>query len=137
MVASFDLKCVALIAALLAAVSATARAQSADEFPFGLEMTLEAARTAGSKRLPTLEIGEYGEVTLELWCKAGQGQFSVAGNTVVFVPGTQDNRSCTTAQIAADDALIATLAAATTWQRQGDLISFLGPQPLRFRLNSN
>jgi len=53
-------------------------------FPFGLEMTLDAPRQPGSKRLPTLEIGDNGEAVLELWCKGAKGQFSVAGNTVIF-----------------------------------------------------
>jgi hypothetical protein len=44
-------------------------------------MTLDVARQPGSKRLPTLEIGDNGEAVLELWCKGGKGQFSVAGNT--------------------------------------------------------
>jgi len=35
---------------------------------------------AGSKRLPTLDIGDSGEATLELWCKGGKGPvFTVAG----------------------------------------------------------
>ena len=50
-------------------------------------MTLDVARQPGSKRLPTLEIGDNGEAVLELWCKGGKGQFSVAGNTVIFVAG--------------------------------------------------
>ena len=52
-----------------------------------MEMTLDAARQPGSKRMPDLEIGDNGEVVLELWCKGGKGQFSVAGNTVIFVAG--------------------------------------------------
>ena len=46
---------ISLFAALLG--SAPARAQ---EFPFGLEMTLEAARMPGSKRIPSIEIGDNG-----------------------------------------------------------------------------
>ncbi|MEA2917154.1 MAG: hypothetical protein QOJ15_9235, partial [Bradyrhizobium sp.] len=57
-------------------------ARADDGFPFGSEMTLDAARQPGSKRVPNLEIGDSGETTLELWCKGGKGQFSVAGNTV-------------------------------------------------------
>ncbi|MFG3756242.1 hypothetical protein, partial [Klebsiella pneumoniae] len=68
-------------AALAAALSATpARAQA--EFPFGLEMTLDSRPLPGSKRIPSLEISERGEVRLELWCKGGRGQFSVAGDSV-------------------------------------------------------
>jgi hypothetical protein len=108
-----------------------------DEFPFGLEMTLDAARQPGSKRLPTLEIGDSGEAILELWCKGGTGQFSVAGNTVIFVAGPLQDRACPPARAQADDELVAALSEATNWKRQGDFVSFIGTKPLRFRLNTN
>jgi hypothetical protein len=121
------------IAAALQAIPA----QAEDEFPFGFEMTLDAARQPGSKRLPTLEIGERGEVTLELWCKGGKGQFSVAGNTVIFVAGPLEDRACPPARAQADDDLVAALSAAATWKRQGDLVSFMGTKTLRFSINTN
>jgi hypothetical protein len=108
-----------------------------DGFPFGQEMTLDATRQPGSKRLPNLEIGDNGEVVLELWCKGGKGQFSVAGNTVIFVAGPLEDRACPPARAQADDDLVAALSEAATWKRQGDLISFIGTRPLRFRLNTN
>jgi len=106
-------------------------------FPFGLEMTLDASRQPGSKRVPNLEIGDSGEAILELWCKGGKGQFSVAGNTVIFVPGTIEDRACPPARAQADDELVAALGEATTWKRQGDFVSFIGTKTLRFRLNTN
>lgn len=112
-------------------------AHAAEEFPFGMEMTLDAQRQPGSKRIPNLEIGEAGETRVELWCKGGKGQFSIAGNTVVFVAGTMDPRSCSDAQAALDDQLLADLGAATNWQRRGDAVTFVGPKSLRFRLNTN
>jgi hypothetical protein len=121
------------IAAALPAIPAHAD----DEFPFGLEMTLDAARQPGSKRLPNLEIGDNGEVVLELWCKGGKGQFSVAGNTVVFVAGPLEDRACPPARAQADDDLVAALSAAATWKRQGDFVSFVGTKSLRFRINTN
>jgi hypothetical protein len=121
---------------LLTALQA-APAQADDEFPFGLEMTLDAARQPGSKRLPTLDIGDRGEVILELWCKGGKGQFSVAGNTVIFVSGPLEDRACLPARAQADDDLVAALGGAATWQRQGDFVSFNGTKPLRFRINTN
>ena len=108
-----------------------------DGFPFGLEMTLDVARQPGSKRLPTLEIGDSGEAVLELWCKAGKGQFSVAGNTVVFVAGPLQDRACPPARAQADDDLVAALSEAATWRRQGDFVSFVGGKTLRFRINTN
>ena len=82
-------------------------AQADDGFPFGTEMQLDVDRMPGSKRIPNLEIGEAGEVVLELWCKGGKGQFSVAGNTVIFVAGAMENRPCPPDRAQADDELIA------------------------------
>ena len=108
-----------------------------DGFPFGSEMTLDADRQRGSKRIPNLEIGDNGEVILELWCKGGKGQFSVAGNTVVFVAGEIENRTCPPDRAQQDDELIAALTEAGTWKRQGDFVSFVGTKTLRFRINTN
>ena len=126
-----------LALALAAAVFKAVPACAEDAFPFGFEMTLDAAHQPGSKRLPTLEIGDSGEAILELWCKGGKGQFSVAGNTVIFVAGPIEDRACPPARAQADDELVASLSEAATWKRQGDLISFIGSKPLRFRLNTN
>ena len=112
-------------------------AHADDGFPFGLEMTLDVAPQPGSKRLPTLEIGDSGEATLDLWCKAGKGQFSVAGNTVIFVAAPLQDRACPPARAQADDELAAALSEAATWKRQGDFVSFIGARSLRFRLNTN
>jgi hypothetical protein len=125
---------VALI--LLTALQAVP-AKADDEFPFGFEMTLDVARQPGSKRLPTLEIGDNGEVILELWCKGGKGQFSVAGNSVIFVAGPLEDRSCPPARAQADDDLVAALGEAATWKRQGDIVSFIGTKSLRFHINTN
>ena len=112
-------------------------AAAAEEFPFGMEMTLDALPQPGSKRVPDLDIGDNGDTVLELWCKGGKGQFSVAGNTIVFIASKIEDRNCPVARAQADDELIAALSAATNWKRQGDLITFVGPKTLRFRLNTN
>lgn len=124
-------------AAVTMLMMAVASPAAADEFPFGFELRLDAAPMPGSKRVPSLEIGDKGEVRLELWCKGGQGQFSVAGDTVVFVPGVMEQRSCPAERAGADDALIAALSDATNWKRQGESVTFIGPRPLRFHLLSN
>jgi META domain len=108
-----------------------------DGFPFGTEMQLDVGRQPGSKRIPNLEIGDAGEVVLELWCKGGKGQFSVAGNTVIFVAGAMENRPCPPDRAQQDDELIAALTEAATWKRQGDFVSFIGAKTLRFRINTN
>ena len=127
----------AVVLVLAAATFQPILARADDEFPFGLEMTLDAARQPGSKRLPTLDIGDSGEATLELWCNGGKGRFSIAGNTVIFVAGPLEDRACPPARAQADDELVAALSEAATWKRQGDFVSFIGTKPLRFRLNTN
>jgi len=121
----------------LVSLSSLDRVKAADGFPFGMEMTLDAARQPGSKRVPDLDIGDNGEVVLELWCKGGKGQFSVAGNTVIFVAGPIEDRACPPARAQLDDDLVAALSEATTWKRQGDYVSFMGSRTLRFRINTN
>ena len=130
-----SLKQMVCAAAALLVTSAVAHAQ--EGFPFGAEMTLEAVPQPGSKRIPNIEIGDNGEVVLELWCKGGKGQFSVAGNTVIFVPGQIQDRSCPPAKAQADDELVAALAAVETWKRQGEVLALIGPKTLRFRENGN
>src|SRR5437868_6104845 len=98
--------------AVAASVIGLAPANAASEFPFGAEMTLDVAPQPGSKKIPTLEIGDKGEAVLDLWCKAGKGQFSVANDTVIFVPGVLEERGCSPARAQADDALVATLSEA-------------------------
>jgi hypothetical protein len=130
------LAAVALASAIAAFAAVPAHADS--EFPFGFEMTLDTAPQPGTKRMPTLEIGDNGEATLDLWCKGGKGQFSVAGNTVIFVPGQmQDRATCAPGQSEADDDVLAALTEAATWKRQGDLVTFVGAKSLRFRINTN
>ena len=126
-----------MVRAAAAVVLMAGVAHAEDGFPFGNEMTLEALPQPGSKRIPNIEIGDNGEVVLELWCKGGKGQFSVAGDTVIFVAGPMEDRACPPATAQADDELIAALTEATSWRRQGDAVSFIGSRTLKFRLNTN
>ena len=122
---------------LLAATGVSAWAQADTSFPFGMEMTMDVLPQPGSKRVPNLDIGDNGEVEIELWCKGGKGQFSVAGNTVVFVAGQMENRDCPPEKAQADDELLAALTNVTNWTRLGDAVSFIGPQTLKFHINTN
>jgi hypothetical protein len=136
MAARFGFRCGVIAVAAIGSIGAWP-ASAQDGFPFGLEITLDAPPQPGSRRVPSLEIGDSGEVRLELWCKGGKGQFSVAGNTVVFAAGPLEDRACPPEKAKADDDLVAALAAAGTWERQGDEVSFDGPTRLRFHLNTN
>ena len=126
-----------MLCAAVAVLATSVAARAQQGFPFGSEMTLEAVPQPGSKRIPNIEIGDNGEVVLELWCKGGKGQFSVAGNTVIFVPGPIQDRSCPPARAQADDELVAALRAVETWKRQGDVLTLIGPKSLRFRVTGN
>jgi hypothetical protein len=134
-----SMKCFVAACAVALSVStvAIAPARAEDGFPFGMEMTLDALPQPGSKRVPDLDIGDHGEVVLELWCKGGKGQFSVAGSTLIFIASRIDDRNCAPGRAQADDDLLATLTASTSWRRQGDSIYFIGPKTLHFRLNTN
>jgi hypothetical protein len=136
MAARFGFRCGFIAVAAIGSIGAWP-ASAQDGFPFGLEITLDASPQLGSRRVPSLEIGDSGEVRLELWCKGGKGQFSVAGNTVVFAAGPLEDRACPPEKAKADDDLVAALSAAGTWERQGDEVSFDGPTRLRFHLNTN
>jgi hypothetical protein len=109
----------------------------AEDFPFGMEFTLDAPPMRGSKRVPRIEIGADGQLQLDLWCKSASGQLSVAGDSVIFVPGPVQDNGCPADRAAADDGLLATLSAATGWKRQGDQLTFTGPRSLRFLLLTN
>ena len=134
MASRFGFWCGAAAVLIVMGVSA---APAQEGFPFGLEMTLDAKPMPGSRRVPTLEIGESGETKLELWCKGGKGQFSVAGNTVIFAAGPLEDHACPAEKVQADDNLVAALSAAATWTRQGDMVALVGPTTLRFHLNTN
>lgn len=122
---------------LVATVLPLSPARADDGFPFGSEMQLDVNRQPGSKRIPNLDIGDAGEVAFELWCKGGKGQFSVAGNTVIFVVSAMENRPCPADRAQQDDELVKALSEAGTWKRQGDFVSFIGARTLRFRINTN
>ena len=128
---------IAVSLVLLAAALNAGPARADDGFPFGMAMTMDVARQPGSKRVPNVEIGDNGEAVLELWCKGGKGQFSVAGNTVIFVAGPLEDRACPPARAQADDELVAALSEVTNWKRQGDFVSFIGAKTLRFHLDTN
>jgi len=81
-----------------------------EEFPFGMAMTLDAARqpdrSAGAEPGDRRQWrGRAGTVV-----QGRKGQFSVAGNTVIFVAGQLEDRACPPAKAQADDDLVAALA---------------------------
>jgi META domain len=122
---------------LVAGIASFGAMVLAQEFPFGMELTLDAAPMSGSKRVPRIEIGDDGGVQIDLWCKSATGRFSVANNSVIFIPGQIQDNGCPADRAAADDNLLAALSAVTGWKRQGDWLTLTGPRVLRFLLLTN
>jgi hypothetical protein len=113
-------------------------AYASGTFPFGSELVLDAAPMHGTKRMPMLEIDDNGVTSIDLWCTSVQAQATVgADGTITIVPGASQPAQCTPERESLDQDLVAALAGATSWRRNGDLIELSGSSTLRFRLMTN
>ena len=135
-----------IAAAAAAAVAWSARA--GEPFPFGSELMLDAAPLPGSKRIPMLEIEDDGTASIDLWCTSLHGQATIADDSIAIVPGQPASlipgqpagdaqAPCGPDRQAGDATLLAALAQATKWRRNGDLVELSGPTTLRYRLMTN
>jgi heat shock protein HslJ len=125
-----------VIVLALAATPLVASAQSA--FPFGRELLLDTAPMKGSKRVPSLDIGDNGAATIELWCDSVRVQLVVVADTITVIPAEKTKRQCPADRARADDELMAALSQAATWRLDGEMLELSGgPAPLRFRLQTN
>ena len=119
--------CVALVLGLLAS------AAQAQEFPYDRDLVLDARPMRGGKRVPVLAIDASGQAQIDLWCKRGQGQAVIAGETITIIVGAMSDDSCTPERAQADEQMILALSQVTTWSVRGDVVTFSGGTPLRFR----
>ena len=124
--------CVAFVLSLL--FTCVAQAQ---EFPYDRDLVLEARPMRGSKRVPVLAIGAGGQTQIDLWCRRGQGQAVIAGDTITIIVGTMNDETCTPERAEADEQLILALSQVTAWNFRGDVVTFNGGTPLRFRAASH
>jgi len=129
----FMRRCVAC--ALAFAFVTAAFAQS--DFPYERDMVLDAPPMRGSKRVPVLAIGADGRAQIDLWCKRGQGQATIAGDTITIIIGAMADEPCTPERAQADDDMIAALAGVTSWMIRGGIVTLAGTKTLRFRLAAN
>lgn len=113
-----------------------ARAAHSD-FPFGSELMLDAAPLYGSKRVPMIEIDEDGSATIDLWCASVHGEATVGDASITIVAEPSAGAQCTPERQGGDQDLLTALTQVTGWRRDGDVIDFAGPTPLRFRLMTN
>jgi heat shock protein HslJ len=123
----------AMVLASMAATSAVAQS----EFPFDRDLVLEARPMRGSKRVPVLAVSADGHAQIDLWCKRGKGQATIAADTITIAIGAMNDEPCSPERAQADEDMIAALSQATTWSQRGDVVTLTGAKPLRFRAATN
>ena len=107
-------------------------------FPYNSELIMDAKPMRGSKRVPILTFDRAGKMQIDLWCKRGEGQASITNGVLTITVGTMtDEAGCSTERTAADDEMLAALAAVTGIALDGDIVTLTGPKPLRFRAATN
>jgi META domain len=106
-------------------------------FPFGSELTLDAAPMHGSKRVPTIQIEDDGSASIDLWCSSVKAQATVGDAAITIVPGAAMQAQCDPDRQARDVDLLAALTQMTGWRWRGESIELTGATPLRFRPMSN
>jgi hypothetical protein len=127
--------CVVVLAILGAGVVSASQAQT--EFPYDRDLVLDARPRRGGKRIPVLSIEQGGRAQIDLWCKRGQGDALIAGDTITILVGAMRDESCTPERAQADEEMIAALSAVTNWSMRGDAVTLTGAKALRFRAATN
>ena len=121
-----------------AAIAMSGTAVAADRgFPFDSELLLDAKPMKGSKRVPLIEIGPDGRAAIDLWCNSIEGQIVVVETTIAVTTGKKTERQCDPARMRGDEELLAALLQATSWTRDGGVVTLRGAKTLRFRQPSN
>jgi len=121
----------------LASWSAAGLARAESDFPFNRELLLDAPPMKGSKRVPSLDIGDNGAAEITLWCNTVRGQLVVAGDTITIITGPGTERQCPPERLRGDEEMLAALNEVTNWRREGDLLILTGARTVRFRLQTN
>ena len=124
--------CVAFVLALI--LTSAAQAQ---QFPYDRDLVLDARPMRGGKRVPVLSIDASGRAQIDLWCKRGQAQAVIAGGTITIIVSSMADETCTPERAQADEQMILALSQVTTWSLRGDVVTFNGGAPLRFRTASH
>jgi len=123
--------------AFVLAIALVTPALAQSEFPYDRDMVLDARPMRGGKRVPVLAIGADGSAQIDLWCKRGQGQAVIAGDTITIIVRDMADEACTPERAQADEQLILALSQVTTWSLRGDIVTLNGSTTLRFRAAAN
>jgi heat shock protein HslJ len=126
--------CSFVVAAML---SVTTTVILAAEFPFDSELVLDVRPMKGSKRVPTMEVAADGRAAIELWCNSVEGQIVVADSSISVMTGKPTDRQCDPARMRGDEDLLGALTQATSWSRDGNVVTLRGAKTLRFRQPTN
>jgi heat shock protein HslJ len=126
-----------LLVVLVTIAAVRSMPASAQSFPFGEELRLDADPMPGSKKVPILDIGERGNAEIDLWCNSVKAQLVVAANTITIITGAVSSRQCGPNLMRADDDLMAALNSVTNWRMEGPDLVLVGPMTLRFVHQTN
>lgn len=129
------LRLLAILAAVITSTSTTFAAERS--FPFDSELMLDAKPMKGSKRIPVMTIDPKGKTEIDMWCNSIVGQVVVVDNTITVMTGAKTARQCDAARTRGDDELLEALLQATSWSREGDVLTLRGAKTLRFRQATN
>jgi heat shock protein HslJ len=123
----------AVLVLIVPVLAAGVAAQAQSGFPYNRDLVFEARPMQGSKRVPILTFAEDGKMQIDLWCKRGEGQATVANGTFTITVGTMNDEPCSPERAQADEEMLAALGSATGITLDGDVVTLTGPKPLRFR----
>ncbi len=121
--------------AAVAALVVPAVAQSA--FPYDRDLVLDARAMRGGKRVPVLSVEQNGRAQIDLWCKRGDGQAAIAGDTIAITVLAMRDEPCTPERAQADEDMLAALSGVTNWGARGDVVTLTVVKTLRFRAATN
>ena len=129
------LRSLVILVAIIASASTTFAAERS--FPFDSELMLDAKPMKGSKRIPVMTIDPKGKAEIDMWCNSIEGQVVVVDSTITVMTGAKTARQCDPARTRLDDELLDALLQATSWSREGDVLTLRGAKTLRFRQATN
>jgi heat shock protein HslJ len=109
----------------------------AQAFPFGSELVLDANPMRGSKKIPSIDIGQNGTADIDLWCNAVKARLVIAANTITIITGEMSSRQCPPERARADEELLTALNEVTNWRMESEALVFTGGRTLRFRVQTN
>jgi hypothetical protein len=118
---------------------------TAQSFPFGRELLLDAAPMRPGKRMPILTVEANGEARIDLWCRTVPARVQITDMAMKIepaplpeeLPAMQGAGQCTPERIKADEEMLASIVQVTEWRWEDDAILLLGPATMKFRPATN